>query len=280
MAFGCGSLLEYSHLESAPGQFKASLLEKFPNINTERLFEVISANLVGYKKDFVCKDIHYRGKLEDPGITFGLDACEESSASGGILVTDLAELGLSPDEYVDFIVYYFEEFANREFPPNMPIYTFDFLPVETDNGQTVFSLSCVADEKGPLYVGHWSLKERAAIIATARGPAFKPGTDEPKSKGMMTDLDYLRTVMDTSIKNGVAIEAHVFDLYYAAILARRDLEDSELATLKDLEVDGAHSDVIEFKLPNDLQARFDTQTDAVSIDAYARYPDELSYHIS
>lgn len=256
--YGCASLLQHSHLETAPGEFKESLLDQFPTVDTSKLYTMSSANLLGYKKDFVCYDVYYRGTHNDPGITIGLDPCEGEVVEGGVLTTDITSIGLDRDQYVDFIVYYFEQFKDREFPPNMPIYKFEFLPVQMADGRTVKPLSCVADTEGPLYAGDLTFMERAQILAHAKSLPVVPGTETPKSKGMVTDLDYLRYVIDGLVDFDAPVEEHILNYYYAATLIRNEM-DSEKA--------GAHAGVIEMQSEHGLVSTFDIDSSSVTVTA-------------
>ena len=249
--FGAGSLLTYSHLESGPAvdgekQWKPSLLEKFPNINTDEIYTVKNAALEGYENDFVCQDIHYRGTKENPGITIGIDEVDGGITNGGVLETNLANLGLSGEEMLEFIKYDAEEFVAREFPPNMPIYKFGFKEVTFDDGSIKASLACIADQEGPLYAGNMSFTERAEILGTAMGPTINPSTGEAKGKGMITDIDYMRTTIDSMINKGVPVPDRFIVLYQAAIEMRSKADPETIATLQSHEKDGAHDGVINF----------------------------------
>lgn len=257
--FGAGSLLTYSHLETGPPvegekQWKPSLLEKFPNINTDKIYSVKTAALEGYENDFVCHDIHYRGTKENPGITIGIDEVKGGITNGGVLETDLTQLGLTKDEMMAFIKYDAEEFVAREFPPNMPIYKFGLKEVKYADGTTQPSLACIADQEGPLYAGNLSFKERAAILGTAMGPTVNPQTGQAKGKGLITDIDYMRTTIDSMINNKneagdpdpIPVPERFIVLYQAGIEMRNEAEPSKVSELQSHEKDNAHDGVIEF----------------------------------
>lgn len=209
--FGFGSLLTYSHLQNADGTYKDSLKENFPDINTDTLIQVKPATLYGYDRDFVCYDTFYRGTSEEPGITLGLDKAEDAKTPGGVLETNLSDM--SPAAAAGFVQHYLEEFANREMPPNMPIYTFDFIDVDITNGEQTPALVCIADNQGPLYIHNenndfarkdpdYFIKRgdtvaKASILATAHGGDDAPGAG---IKGKQTDLDYLRGVINSSFE--------------------------------------------------------------------------------
>lgn len=249
--FGAGSLLTYSHLEIGPpvdgvNQWKPSLLEKFPNINLDRIYTVKKAVLEGYENDFVCFDTHYRGTKESPGITIGIDEVEGGITNGGVLETKLSELGLNEAEMLEFIKYDAEEFVAREFPPNMPIYKFSLKEVEYSDGSSRPSLACIADQQGPLYAGNLSFKERAGTLGTAMGPTINPSTGLAKGKGMITDIDYMRTTIDSMINKNVPVPARFIILYQAAIEIRNNANPEVVAELQSHEKDHAHDGVIEF----------------------------------
>lgn len=249
--FGAGSLLTYSHLETGPPidgvrQWKPSLLEKFPNINTKKIYKTVNAALEGYENDFVCHDIHYRGTKENKGITIGIDEVSGGITHGGILETNLFELGLNENEILEFIKYDAEQFVDREFPPNMPIYTFKIKDLKLESGEIVPGLVCVADKNGPLYAGNLDFSKRAAILASAMGPTVNPKTGEAKGKGMVTDIDYMRTTIDSMIKKNVPVPERFMTLYEAAIELRKDLDPATLTELQSHEIDNAHEGILEF----------------------------------
>lgn len=228
-AFGFGSLLSYSHLQEPDKKLKDNLLEMFPGLDNE-IVKTAPAVLDGYQRDFVCFDIVYRGTPDKPGITLGLDKSPEGKTNGGILETRID--GMDPNVAANFIEYYLKKFAEREMPPNMPIYTFDFINVTAKDGTTTPALVCIADPNGPLYV-HNSKNRFAAdpayvigrdddgyakkihIMATALNP-LKPNGD-PKTNGAITDLDYLRNLIDDSMAKGIPVESRFHRLYADAV---------------------------------------------------------------
>ncbi len=254
--FGFGSLLTYSHLQNSDGTFKDSLAENFPSIESDDLINLKPATLNGYEKDFVCYDIHYRGTSEDPGITLGLDQIEGGKTPGGVIETPVADM--TPDMAAGFVQYYLEEFAQREMPPNMPIYTFDFLEVEVTNGTTVPALVCIADDEGPLYIHNENndfakqdpsyyiergdTAAKAEILAVAHGGDDAPGAGV---LGKQTDLDYLRGVIDSSFDNNIPVESRFHDLYTMAVIERTKLEPEERKYLESMELEGSASNKFE-----------------------------------
>ncbi|GJL85706.1 MAG: hypothetical protein DHS20C02_14810 [Micavibrio sp.] len=253
-AFGAGSLLEYSHLQNADKTFIDDIESMFSGLKKQDIIEVTPAPLEGYSKDFVCFDIHYRGTDESPGITIGIEKSEGASTPGGVLKTSIEHL--DSNVAANFISYYMEKFADREMPPNMPIYTFDFLPVTTEVGETVIVLSCVADTEGPLYIhnpnNRFAQKDasyyierddeqrKAQIIGTAMGnPQKSDGSLKPQ--GSVTDLDYLRGVIKSSIEQGVEVETRFHRLYASAVIERAKLSREVRAGLEHYEKIGIDS---------------------------------------
>lgn len=250
-AFGVGSLLTYSHLETSPpenGQenFKPSFLTEFPNIDLAALKQKEGATLEGFAKDFVCYDIHYRGTNEEPGITIGIDEVEGASTNGKIIMTNMQDIGLERAQIIPFIKYYVTEYKNREFPPNMPIYKFDFKPMRLEDGSIAPALACIADQNSPLYAGHLSVREKADILAQAGGPV-NPTTGEAKKPGMITDMDYMRNTINSSIEEDVEVPDRFINLYTMALGIRKGLDADIKAKLKGYEVPGAHTDTIEYR---------------------------------
>ncbi len=249
--FGAGSLLTYSHLQNGDGTPQASLLEDFPTLDHANLTQTTPAVLGGFKRDFVCYDIFYRGTEEKPGITLGLEADPEGKTNGGVLKTSLE--GMSPEVATAFTVKYLELFREREFPPNMPIYTFDVAEVEQKDGTRVQCLACVADQDGPLYIHNvdnryamgdpespyyfekGDVEARARWIAAAYGPTHNPLTGEPKAAGKVTNLDYWRDLIKDSIAKGIPVERHMMQLDVSAVEMRRDMPEAERLALEALE---------------------------------------------
>ncbi|MGN7439270.1 MAG: gamma-glutamylcyclotransferase [Alcanivorax sp.] len=253
--FGFGSLLTYSHFQNADNSFKPELTENFPDIDTEGLIKVKPATLYGYERDFVCYDTHYRGTPEEPGITLGLDQMDDAKTPGGVLETDVSSM--SPAMAAAFTQFYLESFAEREMPPNMPIYTFDFLDVDITNRGQVPALVCVADNEGPLYIHNENndfakqdpdyyiergdASAKATILATAHGGDNAPGAGIP---GKMTDLDYLRGVIDSSFEKNIPVEPRFHDLYTRAIIERASMDPDDRDFLESMELDGDASNKI------------------------------------
>jgi cation transport regulator ChaC len=249
-AFGAGSLLNYSHLQNDNGTFKDDLLLTF-GIDPSKAIVIEPARLEGYDKDFVCYDTHYRGTPQAPGITIGLERTQGAATDGGILTTRIDYLG--PKFAANFTEYYLQKFAEREMPPNMPIYTFQQLTATTRDGQKVPALACVADQNGPLYihnpnnqfaqsnplyyVARGDDQKRAQILASAMGNPVKPdGSIKPK--GRVTDLDYLRGVIDAYIEKDVPIDGKFVRLYLMAVECRRGLTAEQRKTLESNEFRG------------------------------------------
>jgi cation transport regulator ChaC len=247
--FGYGSLLSYSHLESSapengPRKWKPSLKEKFPSIDTERLYSIQKAALYGYEKDFVCRDIFYRGTPESPGITMGLCDSSEAVAEGGILQTNLKDIGISRDEVVSFIGYYLEQFKDREFPSNISIYKFAFKFLETSEEKIQPGLTCIADTHSHLYAGHLPFADRAEILATNMGPAIKDGKARPA--GAVTNLDYLRNTIDGMISKGLPVDDRLIKYYALAVDMRNNCDPALRAKLESFEVPKRHAATLEF----------------------------------
>ena len=278
--FGCASLLKHSHLETAPGDYKLSLLEKFPNIDKHNLYVMSPGHLHGYKKDLVCYDVYYRGTPDHPGITIGLDPCEGEFVEGGVLTTDITSIGLERDEYVDFIVYYFEQFKEREFPPDMPIYKFEFLPVQLANGSVISSFSCVADTDGLLYAGDLTFLQRAELLAKSKSLPYTPGTKTLKPKGMITDLDYLRYVIDGLVKMEARVEEHILNYYYAAVAIRRSMDALDQNEVSQFENPNSHAGVVDFRSEHGLSSSFNIDLLSVTVTAMSPAFDEFKPSIS
>ena len=269
--FGAGSLLTFSHLEKNPPEktepriFKSSLLEQFPNIDLENIYCLTPASLENFENDFVCQDIHYRGTKESPGITIGMNEVNGSITNGKTLDTDCKALSLNTDQAANFFTLYMNEFANREFPPNMPIYKFDFKDVLLENGDHKPALVCVADKDSHLYAGHLNMEERAAIIATSMGPTHDPTSGEKKPKGMITDMDYLRTTIDSMIEEDVIVPDRFIGLYSMAIALRHNADPETIAKLESHEKEAAHKDIIDYKDEHAPKATFNLDPKASSV---------------
>lgn len=283
-AFGAGSLLSYSHLQEADGTFKKDLADKFPTIDQKSLVKVTPATLKDYQKDFVCFDIHYRGTPEKPGITIGNEFKKGAETSGGILETKIDHL--DPNVAANFVCYYLEKFNQREAPPNMPIYKFEMIGVEVEGGCKVSSIVCVADQTSDLYI--YNPKNRFAktrpfyrierelqgdnvkafIMATAYNDKRPDGS--PKGPGAITDLDYLRNLINDSMAKGVEVESRFHELYASAVLERMRLKPIERKFLEHFEYQGvrgnapdmlddflfavnAHNATVQRKAANDLE---------------------------
>ena len=252
-AFGFGSLLSYSHLQEPDGKFKDDLTALFPGIDAKDVVKTSPAALEGYNRDFVCFDIVYRGTPQKPGITLGLDKAESGKTSGGILETRIDNL--NPNIAANFIQHYLKRFEEREYPASMPIYTFGFLNVATPDGKSVPSLVCIADPNGPLYIHNPEnrfaktdpfyaigrdedgYKRKVEIMATAMN-AFKPD-GSAKPKGAMTDLDYLRNLINDSMAKGITVEARFHRLFADAVFHRIKMGPEFRAHMQGFERGGA-----------------------------------------
>ncbi|HBR68581.1 MAG TPA: hypothetical protein DEA55_04305 [Rhodospirillaceae bacterium] len=251
-AFGAGSLLSYSHLQEADGTFKKDLADKFPGIDQASLVKVTPATLKDYEKDFVCFDIHYRGTPEKPGITIGNEFKKGAETPGGILETKIDHLGA--DSAANFVCYYLEKFNQREAPPNMPIYKFEVINVESEDGRKVPSIVCVADRASDLYIynpenrfaktrpfyqierGPQGDNIKAFIMAAAYNDKRPDGSQ--KGPGAITDLDYLRNLINDSMAKGVEVESRFHGLYTSAIRERMKIDPEERMMLEGFEHEG------------------------------------------
>lgn len=250
-AFGAGSLLTYTHLQTSDGTAKESFSERFPSISDPNsLTKITPAVLEGYKPDMVCFDTHYRGTKEAPAITLGIEKSEGAELSGGILETSLE--GMSPDMATNFLIYYLEEFKDREFPPDMPIYAFDVVEA---GGVPV--LGCLADTTGPLYIHNenndYAQKDSAYFfekgdvvaiahnIASAHGPTHDPSTGAEKPLGKITPLDFLRDLVDSSIERDIPVDKGIMNLYVASVEERQNLPAGQRMALEKFEVEERHA---------------------------------------
>ncbi len=250
--FGSGSLLSYSHLQEANGSFKDDITTIFPGMNSISAINIIPATLKDYQKDFVCFDIHYRGTPEKPGITIGNEFKNGAKTPGGILETKIDHL--DPNVAANFVCYYLEKFNQREAPPNMPIYKFEMLDVDVEGGRKVPSIVCVADQTSDLYIhnpenrfaktrpfyqiehGPQGDNIKAFIMATAYNDKRPDGSQ--KGPGAITDLDYLRNLINDSMAKGVEVESRFHGLYTSAIRERMKIDPEERMILESFEHEG------------------------------------------
>jgi len=173
----------------------------------------IPAHLDGHVRDYCCADTHYRGSVDNEGVTLGLRTDAEGTTPGMVLEIDIH----SDQQAAEAIA----AFAKREDPPDMPIYRFDMMDVTLPDGRTVKALACVADENGPLYRGNLSVEDRAQMIATAHG---KNGTN----------LEYL--VKSVTTFQEVGHPAHDLDkLLDATLQARLALPTEQQEMLAEME---------------------------------------------
>lgn len=244
-----GSLINYSHLQNDDKTFKnygedkkngvegIPIETQFPGIKTDELFENVNVRLEGYNNDFVCYDIHYRGTPEEPGITIGMDKVDGATAHGTVMRTRISHL--DPQVAADFACYYMERLKQREFPPNMPIYTLKPLEVKDKHGNVYNAVVCVADQNGPLYIhnreNRYAQKDqsyyiprgeegfdRVVEIMAVAGNPVNPDTGEAKDKGKITDFDYLKNAVQGFRKEGVQIPAKHMRLLTAIAKYRMD----------------------------------------------------------
>ncbi len=134
--------------------------------------------LNGYKRDFCCRSLR-SGTPKFKGLTLGVDKDEDGLVKGKLLEYK----GLKLQE----LVHMFELLANREIP-SVPIYEFKLLKVEQEDGNPVYAITCVADQKSENYVGdalnkrarqqlskeeqlEVSIARKSLIMATADGPS-------------------------------------------------------------------------------------------------------------
>ncbi len=102
------------------------------------------AYLWGYRRDLCCKSVR-SGNKQFPGLTLGLDQAKGAITPGAILSYD----NLTPDKLIDML----KAFAKREVVKALPIYKFEYLEVEKEDGSKVPAIVCVADPESFGYVG-------------------------------------------------------------------------------------------------------------------------------
>ncbi len=95
-----------------------------------------NAYLWDYSKDMSCKSVG-SGTTQKTGLTLGADKKDGAIIAGSIL----SYKNLDSDELTDML----EAFEKRENVKTLPIYKFDFLEVELENGKKVNAITCVAD---------------------------------------------------------------------------------------------------------------------------------------
>ncbi len=207
------------------------------------------ASLKGWKTSFCVKDVFLRGTAEKPSLTIGLDDSDpESEIVGGILEVNLKTSLSKGLNFADRVISFLEEFVERESPPNMPIYAFQLLEAEAEDRQIVRGVACVADKKGPLYVGDkdLTLEEQAVIIATSineertEGPYMNVHTIKP---GFRTGLDYLRRKTSRSLKEGKPLSEEEKILLEKASEHRQRMHPLERERLEAVEQKDLHEDV-------------------------------------
>jgi len=120
--------------------------------------------LDGYGRELSVHDVVLRGKDRDGerGVTLGVDAKDGAETPGFVLEIEVQ----SPEHAAEIV----DQFAEREKPPNMPIYTFKRMPITMQDGSVQNCLTCVADRDSHLYIGEsWTPEEKAQRSAEADG---------------------------------------------------------------------------------------------------------------
>lgn len=103
-----------------------------------------TAFLWGYSRDMCVKSVRSGTEIL-PGLTLGLDKKDEGIVAGAILTYKNMDL----DKLSEML----EAFAEREVVKELPIYKFEFVEIEKEDGSTAHAIACVADESGPGYFG-------------------------------------------------------------------------------------------------------------------------------
>ena len=103
-----------------------------------------NAYLWGYSRDMCVKSVRSGTEIL-PGLTLGLDENEDGIVAGAIL----SYKNLNLDDLVDML----EAFAEREVVKELPIYKFEYVEIEKENGNKAMAIACVANDVGPGYFG-------------------------------------------------------------------------------------------------------------------------------
>ena len=141
------------------------------------------AYLWGYSRDMVCKSVR-SGTSKFPGLTLGLDKNADGIVKGAIMTYQTA----NDVQLCEML----EAFAKREVVTELPIYKFEILEIEKEDGSKVTALTCVADPDSFGYFGDGltsleksklteeqqsqiTLRRKAHRIAEANGRSQKTG---------------------------------------------------------------------------------------------------------
>ncbi len=198
-AYGYGSLVDSPHTE---------------------IDNKVPASLPGWKKGFVCQDTHYRGTTDKPGMTLGLNDSEDPAArtEGAVLESRVRDV----DQAIDF----FDRLAQREIPPGMDIYTFDFLEVETAKGP-IRGMVCVANKLSELYVGdRLDPREKGTLVAERLGDERFDENGEPLNaeKGRRTNFQYVQNAITNDIELGREPDRDMLEVFLEAGRARQAMD--------------------------------------------------------
>ncbi len=244
--FDNGSMLQYTHLERSEGVLKPELADRFHGIEFEGRTTLAPAFIKGFQNNLVCFDTHEVGTAERPGILMGLvSSHKKDRAAGALFETSLQ--GIPRSAVVEFVVTYLEELKKRKCPNGSDVYTFDIAEMLDAQGQKLFCLMPVVNPESDLYVFNphsrfqdidlsyhndhgYSIepddsKKRAAIIALAAAE----GSYDPETGIMVSNMDYLRSIIERSITLGIWVEHCASDLYLQAMLNRSGcIEEAEM----------------------------------------------------
>jgi len=145
--------------------------------------QIENAYLWDYSRDMVCKSVR-SGTEQSTGLTLGRDQNKGGIVSGAIMTYSTA----NDIELCEML----EALSNREVVTELPIYKFEMLEIEKENGQKCLAIVCVADPNSPGYYGdgltpaeksildqqgqeQLSRYKKAAKIAEANGQSRKTG---------------------------------------------------------------------------------------------------------
>ncbi len=138
---------------------------------------ITTAYLWNYRRDMCCESVR-SGTSKFKGLTLGLDQVDGSIVPGAILTYQ--------SQTAEQLCEMLEALAKREVVEEHPIYRFEMLEIEKENGSKAMAITCVADPTSPGYHGDglslWetrklsdaeqeevSLERKARIIAEANG---------------------------------------------------------------------------------------------------------------
>ena len=139
--------------------------------------EIRDAFLWGWSRSLCCKSVR-SGTPELPGLTLGLDKDEEGIVPGSVLNYKIQSM----EQLCEML----EAFAEREVVKAQPIYKFEFLEIETDDGSKRYALVCVADPTSDGYVGD----------------ALTPGERQNLPKDKQRDLSIFKKSQILNMANG------------------------------------------------------------------------------